>query len=1377
MASKKREKSCIIFNEEYSNEKENGTINSSGTFYNEEKFIKYVEINSKNIFEYDISKLDIRRVNNHIKLNNIYNLYCYLIKNTFFKISDKNVNITDMLYVDPIISEKNKNEYNNLSKNEDEKSIIQDGKCDISNSSYDSSYSESTMSSNNFSNSSDTPICSEISSDVSVKSNKKNNTCKLKILDEKKSILPSGYILKKYDAVHIKGNNNEISISQIYKNVSSNKDDDNKNIIIQLIYRNKECNKFLYNNFESYLNYWHVLPCIGYYNKSTINNIINKISIVNFYEFLYLYDEFPVCQTHKKKLKKLYVVEQKDEENVTNPDEFVTSERTTDIDMLNNGYNEINLSQEMNKEMVDRNLPEKYDEDIEKNHSSVFNFNNCDKNSLMNIHNDPNKNYCIYDEEIILNDVLQNEKKKTTPCCTFGYYYFETFLFRNNKMIPKLKKKDCIIFNRITKKEDFLFLINAKLYDTIKNKNNIYYGKNNEYISTYKNFEFLYFFCFNCNTYYDINIIMSQIIYENEIGQKKYMHDKKKNINHKKNVNNKNNIKNNNKTNNKNKINNKKNITNIINDKNNINNNNKINDKNNINNINENNNNHINNINENNNNNNINNINENNNNNNNNVSLNNLHKSNIFDDYIYSNNFHSFIVEYKKLYNIKIKRQKIKQTDIYFLCMNCIKNNIFNVTHHMEYFTYFCDLVNKYNHNFFLYNKYIHHIFNNENISFFSLYNLEEEKNKICSNNIMANQKKNKEEQQQKNKPTKKNSSSSSCMTFSNVKKRKISDITNIMEDQNVVASEKAISDDNQNKNISKNIKKKKSSKNSNQMGEIKEEEKDILKKLNENNKFDENVKANDAYTNDQNVQDNNNNNSNSNSYNYERNRRTTRKKKYIHKKYDDNDEENEEYYYDDDDELFDEKCLTNEMVNIKLQEEEEEYSFYEDMKKYQDEDIVEENQILNEELYSQDSDVYNDEFSTGGKKKKKKRRKKIKIQKKDSIKVVHRNSGKTINNNIINDTFQSSYNNNMNSIQNTNRTNSSSSNNNISYNSNNVISHSNVSNNSSIINVPEKIKKNEEKKKGNPQDCYINQGDHQKDVHLNFDDLSKLEDRGDKNNLLKYNKVIEKIKQCLDEENVCDKNTEEISKNIVQTVIDIYKNKLDIKMKLFSICSNLMRKDNSELRKKILNGNITSTNLANMDSSDLAPISLQNKRREHERKYFYENIYLRENLIDLKKKSNRNDEEENLYIISNILNKQQNDQDIKHIPINDPNQNLLNNFNKQYDDNILSNNKNTTYNTNNEHNTNQYHQDNENHHMSKENINENITSKKEEQNIIDSYTIPSMDRYNFQQTYKNLKQIYETMPKYASSPILTFLDNSYNRVMTIIETSKNEEV
>lgn len=230
-----------------------------------------------------------------------------------------------------------------------------------------------------------------------------------------------------------------------------------KNIIIQLIYRNKECNKFLYNNFESYLNYWHVLPCIGYYNKSTINNIINKISIVNFYEFLYLYDEFPVCQTHKKKLKKLYVVEQKDEENVTNPDEFVTSERTTDIDMLNNGYNEINLSQEMNKEMVDRNLPEKYDEDIEKNHSSVFNFNNCDKNSLMNIHNDPNKNYCIYDEEIILNDVLQNEKKKTTPCCTFGYYYFETFLFRNNKMIPKLKKKDCIIFNRITKKEDFLF--------------------------------------------------------------------------------------------------------------------------------------------------------------------------------------------------------------------------------------------------------------------------------------------------------------------------------------------------------------------------------------------------------------------------------------------------------------------------------------------------------------------------------------------------------------------------------------------------------------------------------------------------------------------------------------------------------------------------------------------------------------------------------------------------------------------------------------------------------------------------------------------------------------------------------------------------------
>ncbi|SOV25534.1 conserved Plasmodium protein, unknown function [Plasmodium sp. DRC-Itaito] len=103
------------------------------------------------------------------------------------------------------------------------------------------------------------------------------------------------------------------------------------------------------------------------------------------------------------------------------------------------------------------------------------------------------------------------------------------------------------------------------------------------------------------------------------------------------------------------------------------------------------------------------------------------------------------------------------------------------------------------------------------------------------------------------------------------------------------------------------------------------------------------------------------------------------------------------------------------------------------------------------------------------------------------------------------------------------------------------------------------------------------------------------------------------------------------------------------------------------------------------MDSSDLAPISLQNKRREHERKYFYENIYLH----------------------------------ITHIDINNSNDNELNHIKKQSNDHILSNNKNDTYNINNEYNTNQYNLDNESNQNSKENINENIYDKKNKIHLI----------------------------------------------------------
>ncbi|WBY57335.1 TFIIS central domain-containing protein [Plasmodium yoelii yoelii] len=428
----------------------------------------------------------------------------------------------------------------------------------------------------------------------------------------------------------------------------------------------------------------------------------------------------------------------------------------------------------------------------------------------------------------------------------------------------------------------------------------------------------------------------------------------------------------------------------------------------------------------------------------------------------------------------------------------------------------------------------------------------------------------------------------------------------------------------------------------------------------------------------------------------------------------DDISEPNEENYENDQDELINENNLSKESDN--------EYIYDQDLKIYTDEDIVEENEILKTEVYSNDSEFCENDYGSGRKKKKRKIRKSVKKEKKNSIK----NENKTIigTNQIISNGKQMS----------------------------NQIEEKN--NGSSKIEISNIVTDGN----GNVK---IDNDD--KEIYLNDEDVKK------------YAKVINKIKQSLDNENI-KVDTYSISKNIVENVIKKYKNKLDIKMKLFSICSNLLRHDNSELRKKILNGIIHSSDLANMDSSDLAPISLQNKRKEHEKKYFYESIYLRENYINIK--NVKNNEEE--YYQHNILydeklkqdNNKKNDNTSRSRSVSSNRSSHTSNFDKIDITNESYNNddkKNILIESVNKNNS-----DGKNELISQQNINNNISnikekkkkkSKEEEEDDHNTYIIPSIEKYALENTYENLKSAYKNMPKYASSPILTFLDNSYNRI------------
>ncbi|KEG02207.1 hypothetical protein YYE_02946 [Plasmodium vinckei vinckei] len=438
-----------------------------------------------------------------------------------------------------------------------------------------------------------------------------------------------------------------------------------------------------------------------------------------------------------------------------------------------------------------------------------------------------------------------------------------------------------------------------------------------------------------------------------------------------------------------------------------------------------------------------------------------------------------------------------------------------------------------------------------------------------------------------------------------------------------------------------------------------------------------------------------------------------------------------ESNYESDGDELINENNLPKES--------DDEYLYDQELKIYTDEDIVKEDQILKDEVYSGDSEFLEDDYTFGRKRKKRKTKKNVKKDKKIIIKngknISDENkTANTINQNISNDKKMASQ-------------------------------FEEKNNAPSTVEMPNIVSEENEMIRIEPGD---------KTIDLSNEDMKK------------YGKVINKIKQSLDKENI-KVDTQSISKNIVENVIRKYKNKLDIKMKLFSICSNLLRHDNSELRKKILNGVIHSSDLANMDASDLAPISLQNKRKEHEKKYFYESIYLRENYINIK--NAKNNEEE--YYQPNILYDEKLNQNDDHsnkrnntsrsrsnssnISSNVSNFDKTDKTNESYNDkkNVLLE---TVDKNNNGEKNEAFSQQISNNNLS--NIKEKKRKKsKDEEDDNNTYIIPSIEKYALENTYENLKAAYKNMPKYASSPILTFLDNSYNRVLSIIEASKNEEL
>ncbi|SBT71376.1 conserved Plasmodium protein, unknown function [Plasmodium malariae] len=1424
----------------------------------EEEYVQFVDINCKNIFDYDLTKLDIRKVNNHMRLNDICKLYSYLNKNSFcYTTLNEKPSVYDILHVESypktnyvkrnkkdekdakderaekdehdgkpqthqILKQdvgecaiyKSKGGYNepcvtncNLSSgmeiimnkkdehntddsrninllqshpdvpyenNNETHNIYNKNHCNshvsVSSSNSCASSSESVSSSSLYSSYSTTSSSSELSSGILEKNeieknsylNNLKNSDIIKKYDEnkknirkkkKKKIKSHLGKLRKYDTISIMEGNDQIRISQIYNFV---KQDSNINIISQLIYTNNECKKFLYNSFECFMNRWNVLPCLGYYNKNDVKSVINRIDVYNFYEFIYLFNSFPLCYEHNKQLDVLNFEKRfkplvgttdkssgansasfmngKDNEAVPCDSEPSNEKGKYSLDELNgkvgshiiggityrcNGSSSeatqnAKSAQTLDTPALNMNIPNEEANCSSSSRSSIRNSNN----------NSDNSTPCVYDEKIVFNGMTK-ERAQRGKNCSFRVFYYENFLCKNAKLIPQVTK-NCVILNR-RNNESLNFYINANLYEKIRDNSNFYYDKSNNYVLTYKNFEFLYFFCFNCRIYYDINIIMAHKIFT---------------FTSSKDMDTTNNSEGNNK-------------------------------------------------------------------------------------------MYVFFQKYKKSYDIKIKRQKIKQTDIYFICMNCIHNNVYNLNEHINYFSYFCNIVNSFNHNFVLYNEYIKNIFHLD-IPFFSLYDVTKEevllltvqKNKITLNEKVknspaqarkkkiispmceTNKKKstklgehlpiivkhdrvgssgrsssnNSSSSESSSTSSSSSSSSSSSISYCSSSEKRASDHTLVpgnrkyatpssnkkkkRSNNNIKAEKEGEKKSNNNKsalfpNKSKKGRKEsgteemikslvqhsrylanESKKKRKKRKKVNEEGKTLIDSCTGANSNNEIVEIFDVAKNDEkgintNCQCAQNGgyhipgcaatNSGTNVFEKTNNKRDSKrcrgKKRKKKKK-------------EEDDELFDEKCLPNES--------EDEYSFNEDLKDNTDEDIVEEKQILNEEVYSGDSGFYIDEY-TSSRKKRKKRKKKGKPQKKNEnsrTKKIITVKGKNV-----------SEDNNM----------ASSGNNTVSSGSNTVSSGNNmaVSSGNTVYERLRRERKDEEYKK-------LVEDLDEKDTQCNDEDVGSR-------SITKYTKVIDKIKQCLDKENM-DADTTMISKNIVEQVIQTYNNKLDIKMKLFSICSNLLRKDNSELRKKILNGTISCSDLAQMDSSDLAPISLQNKRKEHERKYFYENIYLRENYINLKNVKNNDEEPYQPSVIYDEKieakkNEQGDDQNLgdysnqnANIGIEKKNYEYLNTPRNMTntEQGISNNNCSSSSSTK------------QNDHMNGKNKDDS-TCKYEDKSG-NPCTIPSVEKYTFEYTYKNLKSAYEHMPKYASSPILTFLDNSYNRILTIIDASKNED-
>ncbi|KJP90173.1 hypothetical protein AK88_00021 [Plasmodium fragile] len=1315
--------------------------------------IQFIDVNSRNIFDLDITQLDIRKVNNHMKLSDISQLYYYLNKNSFCYTSEERPYISNMLQLKSFFSSNDVENYEILeqlkqhderensrmrkfnfgrvvarSKQEEKEMMgVSGGKrgsrkvgpawnecstvtkvggahddseadvqtdvgdewegdrdgvsgrynddgdppggerprggnnqtnrhhnpgetCNTSVSftnSCHSSESISSTSSNSFcSSSSSSSASSSSSSSLSAfspnrtdKSGKKGTyMSNLKILDvikkynenlekvkkKKKKIKSRIGKLKKYDTVSIQGHNNKIVMSQIYKFV---KKKSSVSIIGQLIYSSSDCKKFLYNDVDCYVNRWTVVPYLGYLNDISEQEVLHRIQVYNFYEFIYLFEEFPLCCQHNKRLSEAQLGARgslaEGEGNDSGPCEY-------DGEIVFNAVERDN-----------------------KNRSDQGRRNSGSSRSS------------------------GNSRSSGSDGCSFRLFYYDRFLCKNAQMVPQLAN-NCISINR-SSGENVNSYSSSNMHSTpMRDTYNVFCDPNNNYVCTNKNFEYLYFFCFNCDTYYDINIILCHLLYSHTNGLKNSdpPWDLKK--------------------------------------------------------------------------------------------------------------MYPFLQNYKKTYDVRIKRQKVKQTDIYFICPNCILNNVYYVMEHVSFFSYFCDLVNSHNHNFLIYNEYMKNMFNVE-LAFFSLYNVPMEKALVNvqkkkipivdkGKNLPARKgsKKKKKNLVCANGKRKSNKSGS-LLDTPHGGKHEMSNTTGSCNDAgsyNTVGSSTTIVSEScavgaqalvtpephapptrdchsevaergtqeghksscaaigseENWQLGGGAGKMEGSRVKGEMSPSQGQRDDAAcldgqqEPLHDNPQKEEAVKGEPCAPGQE-------------TFKEEETRSTKRRSDRKRKK-----------KKEDEDELFDEGCVSNER-------EEEDNTFEDYLDGHTDEDIVEENQILIEEVYSGDSDFGNEELACG-RKRRKKRAKKVKPAKKESSvkgkKNATREKGGTTATGGV-------------------------------HRAGSVPGAANC--------VGAERKKEEEYK-----------------IHVDDVNHAWNEDNAANRSISKYKKVIEKIKHTLDKENTTI-DTKELSERIVKGVIQKFNDRMEVKMKLFSICSNLMRKDNSELRKKILNGIIHATDLAQMDSSDLAPMSLKNKRKEHERKYFYENIYLRENILDLKNNKNLEEEEEVFQHhpsvilqqkaqVSSLQDQQENNHQGRNIVVcedggvmNHEESGVSHEGSGVNDEGLINScdgkNKSSSnqsdeldplkYGDSSREEKNVIPCSNSLANLSdyKQKRKGSFVNEDVERNLCDG--IPLMEKYSFELTYQNLKSMYEQMPKYASSPILTFLDNSYNRIVAIMDASKNE--